>query len=285
MQQNDALFQINLLNVSVYLVSVCSVAEQTSSVCIELLAVRDATGLVPLGQLYWWGWTFFLRKQIMLFGAVCIRAGFPMRCAEELLWHSERETSQRQVLKVGYLSRWVHLLVRFGCGGAEGRWWQQILPVLLEYDICDWEHSWGGLSIAYSAKCNVTKFLASLEAVSDVTFLSHIRKGRLAHSQSRWTNHGQAWWGLTDHLSCVGQERRKDSIECLWAWTGWNSLSSECLPRLPEGLECYAGGQVTCCVVQVLMFWQHSVMTSLDCQVLWEQHLFSLSFAQHREVW
>lgn len=29
MQQNDALFQIELLNVSVYLVSVCSVAEQT----------------------------------------------------------------------------------------------------------------------------------------------------------------------------------------------------------------------------------------------------------------
>lgn len=53
MQQNDALFQINLLNVSVYLVSVCSVAEQTSSVCIELLAVRDTIGLVALGQLYW----------------------------------------------------------------------------------------------------------------------------------------------------------------------------------------------------------------------------------------
>lgn len=52
MQQNDALFQIKLLNVSVYLVSVCSVAEQTLSVCIKLLAVRDFTGLVPLRQLY-----------------------------------------------------------------------------------------------------------------------------------------------------------------------------------------------------------------------------------------
>lgn len=36
-------------------------------------------------------------------------------------------------------------------------------------------------------------------------------------------------------------------------------LPSECLPRLPEGLE-GAGGQVTSCVVQVLMFWQHSLM-------------------------
>lgn len=53
MQQNDALFQIKLLNVSVYLVSVCSVAEQTLSVCIKLLAVRDSTGLVPLRQLCW----------------------------------------------------------------------------------------------------------------------------------------------------------------------------------------------------------------------------------------
>jgi len=51
MQQNDALFQIKLLNVSVYLVSVRSVAEQTLSVCIELLAVRDSAGLVPLRQL------------------------------------------------------------------------------------------------------------------------------------------------------------------------------------------------------------------------------------------
>lgn len=56
----------------------------------------------------------------MLFDAVYIRVGFPMQWAEQLLWHSECETSQRQVLKVGYLSRWVGLLVRFGCQGAEG---------------------------------------------------------------------------------------------------------------------------------------------------------------------
>lgn len=48
MQQNDALFQIKLLNVSVYLVSVCSVAEQTLSVCIKLLAMRGSVILGPL---------------------------------------------------------------------------------------------------------------------------------------------------------------------------------------------------------------------------------------------
>lgn len=56
-------------------------------------------------------------------------------------------------------------------------------------------------------------------------------------------------------------------------------LPSKCLPRLSAGLEC-AGGQVTSCVVQVLMFWQHSLMISLDCEVLWEQHHFGLSSAQ-----
>lgn len=47
MQQNDALFRIKLLNVSVYLVSVCSVAEQTLSVCVKLLATRGSSVLVP----------------------------------------------------------------------------------------------------------------------------------------------------------------------------------------------------------------------------------------------
>lgn len=43
-----------------------------------------------------------------------------MQWAEQLLWYSEHEKSQRQLLKVGYLSRWVGWLVRFGCRGAEG---------------------------------------------------------------------------------------------------------------------------------------------------------------------
>lgn len=108
MQQNDALFQIKLLNVSVYLVSVCSVAEQTLSVCIELLAVIDSTGLVLLRQLNWWDWTFFLRKEITLFDAVYIGVVFPVQSAEQLFWHSEYERSQRQLLKVvTWVGEWV----------------------------------------------------------------------------------------------------------------------------------------------------------------------------------
>ena len=56
----------------------------------------------------------------MFFDAVYIRVGFPMQWAEQLLWHFEYEKSQRQLLKVGHLSRWVGGLVRFECGGAEG---------------------------------------------------------------------------------------------------------------------------------------------------------------------
>ena len=187
MQQNDALFQIKLLNVSVYLVSVRSVAEQTLSVCIELLAVRDSAGLVPLRQLNWWVWTRFLRKEIMFFGA------FSILRAEQLLWHSECERGQRQLVKVGRLGRWARWLGRFGRGEAGGWWLQQILAVLLEHGARDWEQSWEGWSWACSAECPLTKFLASVEEASDGSFLSRLRKGRLAHTPSRWTNRGQAW--------------------------------------------------------------------------------------------
>lgn len=47
----------------------------------------------------------------MLFDAVYIRVDFPMEWAEQLLWHSEYEKSQRQLLKVGHLSGWVGWLV------------------------------------------------------------------------------------------------------------------------------------------------------------------------------
>lgn len=71
MQQNDALFQIKLLNVSVYLVSVCSVAEQTLSVCIKLLAMRGSVILGPLTRavLMRLNFSFFFTKEIMLFDA------------------------------------------------------------------------------------------------------------------------------------------------------------------------------------------------------------------------
>lgn len=115
MQQNDALFQIKLLSVSVYLVSVCSVAEQTLHrvASCERLHSPGPSETAVLMRL-----NFFLRKEITLFDAVYIRVAFPMQWAEQLLWHSEK--SQRQLLKVGHLSRWVRWLVRFGCVGAEG---------------------------------------------------------------------------------------------------------------------------------------------------------------------
>lgn len=72
MQQNDALFQIKLLNVSVYLVSVCSVAEQTLSVCIKLLAMRGSVILGPLTRAVLMRLNFsffFFTKEIMLFDA------------------------------------------------------------------------------------------------------------------------------------------------------------------------------------------------------------------------
>lgn len=37
----------------------CMFSGWTLSVCIELLAVGDSTGLVPLRQLCWWDWTGF----------------------------------------------------------------------------------------------------------------------------------------------------------------------------------------------------------------------------------
>lgn len=68
MQQNDALFQIKLLNVSVYLVSVCSVAEQTLSVCIKLLAMRGSVILGPLTRAVLmrlnFSFFFFLQKKL-----------------------------------------------------------------------------------------------------------------------------------------------------------------------------------------------------------------------------
>lgn len=55
----------------------------------------------------------------MLFDAVYIRVDFPMEWAEQLLWHSEYEKSQRQLLKVGHLSRWVGGLVGLDLGMGE----------------------------------------------------------------------------------------------------------------------------------------------------------------------
>lgn len=60
MQQSDALFQIELLNVGVYLVSVRSVAEQTLSVCIKLQAVRGSVLLGPLTRAVLMRLNFFL---------------------------------------------------------------------------------------------------------------------------------------------------------------------------------------------------------------------------------
>lgn len=60
----------------------------------------------------------FLRKEIMLFDAVYIQVDFPMQWAEQLLWHSEYAKSQRQLLKVGRLSRWVGRLVSFWVWGS-----------------------------------------------------------------------------------------------------------------------------------------------------------------------
>lgn len=74
MQQNDALFQIKLLNVSVYLVSVCSVAEQTLSVCIKLLAMRGSVILGPLTRavLMRLNFFFFLQKKLsFLMHTIC----------------------------------------------------------------------------------------------------------------------------------------------------------------------------------------------------------------------
>ena len=88
MQQNDALFQIKLLNVSVYLVSVCSVAEQTLHrvASCERLHRPGPSETAVLMRL-----NFFLRKEITLFDAVYIRVAFPMQWAEQLLWHSLRK--------------------------------------------------------------------------------------------------------------------------------------------------------------------------------------------------
>lgn len=80
MQQNDALFQIKLLNVSVYLVSVCSVAEQTLSVCIKLLAMRGSVILGPLTRAVLMRLNFsffFFTKEIMLFDAYYMPVGSP----------------------------------------------------------------------------------------------------------------------------------------------------------------------------------------------------------------
>lgn len=44
--------------------------------------------------------TWFLTWEIMFFNAVYIQVGFPMQWAGHLLWHSEYEKSQRQLLKV-----------------------------------------------------------------------------------------------------------------------------------------------------------------------------------------
>lgn len=162
MQQNDALFQIELLNVSVYLVSVCSVAEQTLhrvASCERLHRPGPSESCIDEIEL-------FFKKRNYTFWCSLHTSCFPHAVGRTVAL-ALSEKSQRQLLKVGHLSRWVCWLVRFGCGGAEGWWLQQILPVLLEHDVCDWEHSWVGSSLVYSAKCHLTKFLASLEEVSD----------------------------------------------------------------------------------------------------------------------
>lgn len=133
---------------------------------------------------------------------------------------------------------WVNGWIRCGFGGAEGWWQQQTWPFLPDHDICDWEHSWVDLSAAYSAKCQLTKFLASLEELSGATFLSHLGKGRLAHPRAKWANHNQAWKDLTDHLSCMGKERNKDNIQGMWAWAGWNvSLAQRVPPQTARTFE------------------------------------------------
>lgn len=101
----------------------------------------------------------------------------------------------------------------------------------------------------------------------------------LSQDEQTMVRLGKIW--LT---TCPAWERRGASIVfrvCGLGLAETLCLPSEYLPRLPEGLEC-AGRQVTSCV-QVLMFWQHSLMISVDCEVLWEQYHFGLSSAQHRE--
>lgn len=75
MQQSNALFQIELLNVSVYLVSVCSVAEhcQFASSCY-LWETPQAWSLWDscIGEV-----ELLLKKEVRLFGAVYLEVGFP----------------------------------------------------------------------------------------------------------------------------------------------------------------------------------------------------------------
>lgn len=118
MQQNDALFQIKLLNVSVYLVSVCSVAEQTLSVCIKLLAMRGSMILGPLTRavLMRLNFSFFFYKRNYAFWCILHASWFPMQWAEQLLCHLECERIPGQLLEVGHLSRWMDWLLRVEVG-------------------------------------------------------------------------------------------------------------------------------------------------------------------------
>lgn len=118
MQQNDALFQIKLLNVSVYLVSVCSVAEQTLSVCIKLLAMRGSMILGPLTRavLMRLNSFFFFYKRNYAFWCILHASWFPMQWAEQLLCHLECERIPGQLLEVGHLSRWMDWLLRVEVG-------------------------------------------------------------------------------------------------------------------------------------------------------------------------
>lgn len=148
---------------------------------------------------------------------------------------------------------WVDGWIRCGFGGAEGWWQQQTWPFLPDRDICDWEHSWVDLSAAYSAKCQLTKFLASLEELSVPPFLVTLERVDwhiLEQNEQTTIRLGKIWLTI-----CPAWERRGTKTIFRVCGLGLAEMfhwPSECLPRLPERLRS-AGGQMTSGIVQVLM--------------------------------